>query len=322
MSRVRQGDELGLRDGALERRVARERDYAIVLAPDQQCWNIDAVQPIGQLRIVHARVPGQPRKRGAVLQHDVDIELGLRVLPVARQLGIVELSVRELFHRPREDVVEWGFRAFNAGRRQQRQRGKPRAAADRYLGRDPAAQPVPDEVDVAQLERLEQVEIAEGYVPHAQHPVRNLSAPEAGMLRGQHAVSDAERIEQRVPRRARRVMQEENGRARAGLAAGEPRSRDLDCGLSHRSPQAAHLSALCSLAPTIRRSLSGAATLDTPVPAKSAYQKLLRVAGSGWQAVWSPAQEQNRRRRMAAERARVTSEPKGGECCGLRVEPP
>ena len=103
---------------------------------------------------------------------------------------------------------------------------------------DPAAQPVPDEVDVAKVERVEQIEIAESNVPHAQHPVRNLPRPKPDVPVPAPA-SDAERIEQRVPRRARGVVQEENGRPSAGLAAGERRSRDLDLGLSHRPPHAA-----------------------------------------------------------------------------------
>jgi len=186
------------------------------------------MQPIGQLRIVHARVPAEPRQSGAVLQPYVDVELGLRLLPLLRQLGIVELPVRELLRRPGEDVVEHGFAGLDAGGREQRQRSQPGGAADGDLRRDPAAEAVSHEMNIAQVQRLHQVEVEERHVADAHHPVRNRPASEARMLRRQHAESAAEAVEQRIPCRARNAVQEQHGRPGAGLAVAELGARDVD----------------------------------------------------------------------------------------------
>ena len=146
----------------------------------------------------------------------------------SRQLGIVELPAREFLRRPGEDIVEHGVAAFDAGGREQRQRCQPGRVADRDLGRDPAAEAVPDEMNIAQVQRLHQVEIEERHVADAHHPVRDLPAPEARMLRRQHAVSAAELLEQRVPRRTGDAVQEQHRRPAAGLAIAELRARDVD----------------------------------------------------------------------------------------------
>src|SRR3954447_17083273 len=97
---------------------------------------------------MHAWVPAEPRQRGAVLQRDVDVELGLRLLPLLRQFGIVELPARELLRGPGEVVVDDGFAGLDAGGREQRQRCQPGGAADRNLRRDPAAEAVPHEMNI------------------------------------------------------------------------------------------------------------------------------------------------------------------------------
>ena len=117
---------------------------------------------IRQLRIVQTRVPGEPRQPGAVLQDDVDVELGLR-LPATLRRACRSWNWRRANSSapPGEDVVERRLRALRARRRQQRQRGEPLRVADRHLGRDPAADAMADEMHVAQIQRLQHVEIEE-----------------------------------------------------------------------------------------------------------------------------------------------------------------
>ena len=167
------------------------------------------------------------------------------LLPLLRQLGVVELPARELLHRPGEDIVEHGLARLDAGGRKQCERRQGAGIADRDLRRDPAAQAMSDQMNIAQLQRLHQVEIEERDVADAHHPVRELPPSEARMLRRQDAVAAAELVEQRIPRRPRGAVQEQHGRSRSGLAIAELRARDFDCCFSHRPPQAAHIKAHC-----------------------------------------------------------------------------
>ena len=117
-----------------------------------------------QLRTVQTRVPGKAREAGAVLQHDVDVELGLRRLPCVRELAVVELAAGEFLRPPGENIVDRRVPALRPGRRQQRQRSEPLRVADRHLGRGPAADAMADEVHVAQSQRLQSIEIEIGQV--------------------------------------------------------------------------------------------------------------------------------------------------------------
>ena len=147
---------------------------------------------------------------------------------------------------PRQPVSrERRLARLDAGGRKQCERRQGAGIADRDLRRDPAAQAMSDQMNIAQLERLHQIEIEERDVADAHHPVRDLPAPEARMLRRQDAVAAAELVEQRIPRRPRGAVQEQHGRSRSGLAIAELRACDFDCCFSHRPPQAAPIKAHC-----------------------------------------------------------------------------
>ena len=107
-----------------------------------------------------------------------------------------------------------GARALcDPGRRQQRSDAQPLGAADRDLGGDPAAEAVPDQVNIAQVERLQHVEIEERHVADAHHPFGDRRAPEARMLRRDHAAFGREprRAADPTTRRRRRAGTERSG---------------------------------------------------------------------------------------------------------------
>src|SRR5690348_2371779 len=57
----------------LELARVRDREQPIVLAPYDLHRNVDAVQPLAQVRVVQTRLPGEPRHRVAVLQRYVEL---------------------------------------------------------------------------------------------------------------------------------------------------------------------------------------------------------------------------------------------------------
>ena len=98
-------DEARVRQALLpQRRVGRRHDLVIV-APDDQRRQLDAVQPLLKIRIKPARLPAELRHRKAVPQHHVHLRLARRQRQDAVGKGLVVIEVAHRLLGPPDKVV-------------------------------------------------------------------------------------------------------------------------------------------------------------------------------------------------------------------------
>ena len=195
----RQRLELRTADVLDEAAAAGEGTDAILFAPNDKGRNIDAVKPMGKLRIVKPRRPGKPRGGCTVLQRHVDVRRGKPANPFLGERLLVERIPGMLLRRPKEDVAIRFLDRGNAGRREQRETAQARRIANRDLGGGPAAERVADEMNIPEIERRQQIEIEEREIADAAEPGRQIPVAEARMLGRDHAPFGAQHLEQRIP---------------------------------------------------------------------------------------------------------------------------
>ena len=204
------------------------RKEPVVLAPEDEGGNADSVQPALELRIMVARLPGELRHHPLVRKPDILVlgheragdslvgefrfEIGLaHRLLLAEQEGIEMLDAGDV----------------NAWRIDERQRREPAGVAHGEVRRDPSAERQADKMNLAQIERVEEIKIEIGEVRHRLEPGRRVAAAEPRSLRHDHLEFLGERLHRRKKaRRAARTVQHQHRRARAGAL--------------HRNGRAAH----------------------------------------------------------------------------------
>ena len=196
------------------------RHHLVLIAPDDERRQLDAMQPFLEIGIVPARLPAELGRGEAVLEHRIDLLLGR--LQRERDIGIslvVEDVAQQLFAIPDEEIARGHALDADAGRGDERQALGAAPIANEDLGGDPAAERMADDVDVAQLERLEEIEIEHRHVGDVADQRRIVRGAEARMLGYQQLVLLGQRIEERQPLRiAVGAVQEEQRRAFAGAA--------------------------------------------------------------------------------------------------------
>ncbi len=152
------------------------------------------------------------------------------------ELLVVEQVAKALLLGIQERIDLRHVLDVDAGGADQRERGETACIAHRELGGDPAAQGASDQVDPAQVELVEELEIEIRQVGDGVEPFGRIGLAEAGMLGGDHV----ELLRQ--PRHAGKpnphaasAMQEQH--RRAGTAAHEPdaaRRRSISSRLNDR----------------------------------------------------------------------------------------
>ena len=202
-------DGLELRAGnerAIAAAVALAQD-AVGGAPQEQGRQLDAVQPVLQLRIVHVGRPCDPGMRFLVARRGQRFLLGQGLVVALAGLRIEKGERVELGGHQRPDIDDVAglavadLDADGVGHHEPRQ---PRLVLHRDLGRDPAAEADADHKDVVEIELFEQVEIEVRKVVDRAHAFRQLRGAEARMRRRDDAAAMRERVEHgRVRRRYR-----------------------------------------------------------------------------------------------------------------------
>ena len=179
------GDDLHARAGNLRapRLAIRGADDAVLLAPQQQRRDVDAVQPALQMRIVHVGLPAEPRECLAAAR-DAG-EFGLRqphqVALAVRRIGPGQAQILVARHRVHVGDVAVGHAAdLDAERIGQHQPGEAPRVAHRHLGGDPAAEAGADQHRILQLQRRSEIEIQIGQVIHRPHQSGSDELPQPG----------------------------------------------------------------------------------------------------------------------------------------------
>ena len=182
------------------------------------------------MRIVAARLPGEARRGGLVLEADI-LELGaggaLHHRVGARR--IVEEIADALLVGAQEGIDLGDARHENAGGAHQRQRGDTARVAHRELGRDPAAEIVADEMDVRQIELVEQIEIEARKIRDGVEPGGRVRRAEARMLRRDNVMARCQVGQARRPEAGiARAMQKEERAPGAGAPHRDIAAADVD----------------------------------------------------------------------------------------------
>ena len=77
----------------------------VVVAPDDQRRQSDAVQPFFEIGIESARLPAELRHREAVAQHHVHLRLARHQCQDALGMGLVVVEVAYRLFRPPDEIV-------------------------------------------------------------------------------------------------------------------------------------------------------------------------------------------------------------------------
>ena len=178
-------------------------DDAVLLAPQQQRRDVDAMQPALQMRVVHVRLPAEPRERLAAAR-DAG-KFGLRQLHqvalAVRRIGPGEAHVLVARHRVHVGDVAVGHAAdLDAERIDQHQPAEAPRVAHRHLGGDPAAEAGADQDGVLQPQRRGEIEIQVGEVIDRAQPVRQRRIAPARMMRRNHPIALRQQVEPFAPR--------------------------------------------------------------------------------------------------------------------------
>src|SRR5215471_3767498 len=107
---------------------------------------------------------------------------------------------------------------MDAGGGHQRERTQRVAVAHGEVGRDPAAERGSDEIDLAQAEFLDELEIEVGEIADVVEPLRRIGASEAGMLRYDHVEALRQCLEERQPHAGAACAVEEQERCTPAAA--------------------------------------------------------------------------------------------------------
>ena len=208
------------------------RHDLVVVAPDDQRRQFDAVQPLLEIGIEPARLPAELRHGEAVPQHHVHLRLARRQRQDAVGEGLVVIEVAHRLLRPPDEIVAARHALdADAGRRELDEAAEARAVADQDLGGEPAAERVADQMDPVEPRLLDEVEIEHRKVRHRADPRRIVGAAEAGMLGHQQLVALGQRIEERQPlRHAARAVQEQHRGAAPGAVQPDCHVPDLELG--------------------------------------------------------------------------------------------
>ena len=194
------------------------RHDLVVIAPDDQRRQFDAVQPFLEVGVEPARLPSEFRDREAVLQHHVHLRFARRQRQDAVGEGLVVIEIAHRLFRPPDEVVAARHALdADAGRRELDEAAEMRAVADQDLGREPAAERVADQMDAVEPRLLDEVEIEHRQVRHRADPRRIVGAAKTGMLRHEQLVMLGQPVEERQPlRHPARAVQKQHGRAAPG----------------------------------------------------------------------------------------------------------
>jgi hypothetical protein len=157
----------------------------------------NAMQPSLELRIVHPRLPGQQSQSLTCAEHGGDFPVCHFCYVAFHAAWIVVKKLLYALFRHGEDVgnIELvGWADLYADRAYQHQATNALRRFGGYFRRDPAADRATDDVEVAQIHAVHQLEIEVGDVVHAIEPIR-----QTGLTKARMRGSD-----QSAPRRQRR----------------------------------------------------------------------------------------------------------------------
>src|SRR5262245_58855715 len=145
------------------------------------------MQPLAQMRVMIARLPGEPRGRRPVLERGVFRLRALRARDHRlRELPVVEQGADALLLADQERIKLRHAVDTDAGRADERERGKTRGIAHRELRGNPAPERAADEMHAPQVERFEEIEIEIRQIGDGVEPCRRVGFAEPGMLGHDH----------------------------------------------------------------------------------------------------------------------------------------
>ncbi len=184
MARLFDRFECRARDHGAEAAPIFFAQHAIRLAPEKQSRDPDAVQPMPEPRIVHVGRPAEARARLAIARRRERTLLRQARVVALRFCRIgpcerVELGLRD---RPDiDDVAGLAVADLHADGIGEDQMGQPVGVLRRDFAGDPAADPDADDQHVAQVHRLQQVEIEIRKLVDACDALGQRRVPETGM---------------------------------------------------------------------------------------------------------------------------------------------
>ena len=162
---------------------AHRGDDPVLAPPDDQGRRLHPRKEIGQPRVEHVGLPGEPGRHLPVARGDVDlvgrgrsaIELG----PFRNRGWIMHRALEHFFRRKVEDVQDLALRRLEpSGGHEDEPIDPTRMHCRQFCGR-PAANGMPKQVHPRQPERVEKPQIEPGEVVDALHPVRGVGLAKA-----------------------------------------------------------------------------------------------------------------------------------------------
>ena len=180
-----QEQEPGVRDGLGVGPAVLDRDDAVGLAPDHEHRDRHRRQAVQQPRVGHGP-PGVGIQRAPVGGHRrlLRVRHVFQVQPEGVRAVVAEVG--HLVHGQREEVGDGGVAEFQSGRVGEDHAADPRAAQQRDLRRDPAADGVPDDGHAGQGELVEHPDVQAGQRPDAVEALRAGRAPEPRVGGNEH----------------------------------------------------------------------------------------------------------------------------------------